>query len=273
MGRFVSVDPKGYADGPSPYTFVGNDPLNATDPMGLCLGFNDGPCSAVADKLDKKLDKFKKDHAATGSGIGAIIKDTAIGALTDTAKMFGTDPLRAGQATGDAVGSDAGVGQIALATVQDAGRVASLVGTAGVAVKAVGDAVKVAGKGAAAISKAASLEGVIDEAVSKGIKEGAAEGVADLTPKFNIPESDRAGWARMSGMLREAAKGKGNFGVGSATREEAQAMGEAWVGSGSKIASDGKTLISKDGLRQFRPPSYKPKLGKIQANLEQRPPT
>ena len=45
-------------------------------------------------------------------------------------------------------------------------------------------------------------------------------------------------------------------------------MGKAWVGPEYKVASDGKTLISKDGLRQYRPPSYKPKLRKVQANFE-----
>jgi filamentous hemagglutinin len=37
-----------------------------------------------------------------------------------------------------------------------------------------------------------------------------------------------------------------------------------------KLASDGKTMISSDGLRQFRQPSYKPKLDKTQANFEWR---
>jgi len=72
------------------------------------------------------------------------------------------------------------------------------------------------------------------------------------------------------GMLRDAAKGKGNFGLGSGSRAEADKLGKAWVGDGHKVASDGKTLISKDGLKQFRPPSYKPKLDKTQANFEQR---
>jgi len=44
----------------------------------------------------------------------------------------------------------------------------------------------------------------------------------------------------------------------------------AWVGKGYTIASDGKTLVSADGLRQFRPPSFKPKLGIQQANFEWR---
>lgn len=36
------------------------------------------------------------------------------------------------------------------------------------------------------------------------------------------------------------------------------------------MASDGKTLVSADGLRTYRPPSFKPNLGKIQANFEQK---
>jgi filamentous hemagglutinin len=58
--------------------------------------------------------------------------------------------------------------------------------------------------------------------------------------------------------LRDAAKGKGNFGLGSGTRAEADKLDKAWVGDGAEVASDGKTLVSKDGLRQYRPPSYKP---------------
>ena len=74
------------------------------------------------------------------------------------------------------------------------------------------------------------------------------------------------------GILRDAARGKGNFGLGSATKTEANKLGKAWVGDGYKVASDGKTLVSKDGLRQYRPPSYKPRLDRTQANFEQRVP-
>jgi hypothetical protein len=77
--------------------------------------------------------------------------------------------------------------------------------------------------------------------------------------------------ARLSAILREAAAGKGNFGIGTATAEEAAEAGEAWVGQGAKVASDGKTLVSENGLRQYRPPSLKPNLGKVQANFESRP--
>jgi RHS repeat-associated protein len=74
----------------------------------------------------------------------------------------------------------------------------------------------------------------------------------------------------MSGMLRAAVRGKGNFGIGSATRVEADVIGRAWVGEGATLASDGKTLVSQNGLRQYRPPAYKPRLGYEQANLEWR---
>ncbi len=77
-------------------------------------------------------------------------------------------------------------------------------------------------------------------------------------------------WAKLSGKLTEATKGKGNFGIGSGTREQADVMGKAWVGDGYKVASDGKTLVSENGLRQYRPPTYKPYQKGTQANFEQR---
>jgi RHS repeat-associated protein len=59
-------------------------------------------------------------------------------------------------------------------------------------------------------------------------------------------------------ILRQAKQGKGNFGLGSASHADAMRLGRSWVGDGYKVASDGKTLLSSDGLRQFRPPSLKP---------------
>jgi RHS repeat-associated protein len=86
------------------------------------------------------------------------------------------------------------------------------------------------------------------------------------------PEAASSGlsWGEQSGMLRSAAAGKGNFGLGSATVSEAESLGRSWVGEGYRVANDGKTLISQDGMRQFRPPTYKPNLGIYQSNFEQR---
>lgn len=80
--------------------------------------------------------------------------------------------------------------------------------------------------------------------------------------------------AKETSILRDAAKGKGNFGLGSATRAESERLGKAWIGDGYKTASDGKTLISSDGLRHYRPPSPKPNspyaTTGTQSNFEQR---
>jgi filamentous hemagglutinin len=73
-------------------------------------------------------------------------------------------------------------------------------------------------------------------------------------------------------VLRQAMTGKGNFGVGSASHADAMRLGNACVGNGSRVASDGRTLVSADGLRTFRPPSAKPKspyaTTGVQANFE-----
>ncbi len=70
------------------------------------------------------------------------------------------------------------------------------------------------------------------------------------------------------GLLREAAKKKGNFDMGSATRKEAIRLGKMWVGKGYRFMSDGKGLVSADGLKTFRFPTFKPKKGVVQANFE-----
>ena len=76
-------------------------------------------------------------------------------------------------------------------------------------------------------------------------------------------------WVEESAALRAAARGRGNFGIGEGTYETAHRLGDAWVGSGARTTADG-IRISSDGLRQFRPPSFKPHLGRFQANFESR---
>jgi RHS repeat-associated protein len=107
----------------------------------------------------------------------------------------------------------------------------------------------------------------------KRVGQEGLEQVAKLGAQRAVTKS-ADDWVKLSGQLRDASKGKGNFGIGSGTREQANAMGKAWVGEGYKVASDGKTLISKDWLRQYRPPSVKPNslyaTTGVQANFERR---
>ena len=100
-------------------------------------------------------------------------------------------------------------------------------------------------------------------------KAALVSGTANAAEMFGFAEAADA-FGEGSSIVRAASRGKGNFGLGSATADESANAGQAWVGRGSRIASDGKTMVSKDGLRQYRPPSYKPQLGKPQANFESR---
>ncbi|MGH1601754.1 hypothetical protein [Campylobacter majalis] len=49
-----------------------------------------------------------------------------------------------------------------------------------------------------------------------------------------------------------------NYSIGGGTNEEANRLGRIWVGDGAKPTSDGKGLISADGLRVYRPSVIKP---------------
>lgn len=57
--------------------------------------------------------------------------------------------------------------------------------------------------------------------------------------------------------ITKAATGKGNFSIGTATKLEADTLGKAWVGEGYRMMSNGKGLVSADGLRIYRFPSEK----------------
>ena len=82
--------------------------------------------------------------------------------------------------------------------------------------------------------------------------------------------------AEKAGILREASNlPSGNRTLtGTATRLEADELGKSWVGPNYRVASDGKTLLSADGLRQYRPPAPKPNspytATGTQANFQQR---
>jgi RHS repeat-associated protein len=99
-----------------------------------------------------------------------------------------------------------------------------------------------------------------------------AIGMATGSPEFEAAE-ELTTLTKFSGILREAAAAKGMGPAGNVvevTAGEAEELGKAWVGSGARVASDGKSLVSSNGLRVYRPAEFKPSLGKVQANLEQK---
>jgi YD repeat-containing protein len=91
------------------------------------------------------------------------------------------------------------------------------------------------------------------------------DGVAD---ELAVGLDSEMSWNEAADMLQQAARGKGNFGIGSATEKDADALGQAWVGKGAHLSRNGKAWVGENG-RIYRPGTYKPKLGKTQANLEQ----
>ncbi len=108
-------------------------------------------------------------------------------------------------------------------------------------------------------------------AASRSLANGVVRHVYDHARSLVAPTSALDDLAQSSGILRNAARGKGNFGIGSSTAAHADELGQAWVGAGfRRSSSNPDILVSADGLRQYRPPSYKPNQGGYQANFEWR---
>ena len=80
--------------------------------------------------------------------------------------------------------------------------------------------------------------------------------------------------ARIVGTMRTMTQsvktgGLGNVGIGQVgDYAQANELGEMFVGKDANPMSGGKGLVSADGRLTFRFPSFKPELGKVQANFE-----
>ena len=264
----------------------------------LTVGISDVAAGAVAGSLIAaaaavgiELSTEVAAIIATGlviSGVGALeggLSDLAlqterVGYFHDQASINWTEALMwagSGALTG-AVGASAGAG---LRTVTEMGapalgRIGARLGVEELPAWTSTPLGRRLGRMAAGAAGGASVAAATDEIttgqicapnVLVGTFSGASGGWIG-----SRPTPRRLTWAEQSGMLTEASKCKGNFGIGSAVASDADVLGRAWVGDGYRIASNGKALISADGLRIYRPPSYKPRLLQYQANLQWRPP-
>ena len=272
VGRFLSVDPflqfPENSQSANPYSYILNNPMSGTDPTGYLAETdkveavggptNDAEVKAAEEKVSGNGEQNEKRKAVRDNRSASKVGTYS----ASRSSTFGSYGNNAAFAKG--YSSIKGDMTVALSMTP----VATAVDVVNGLIDAVDEVIEEyenSGMSMATATVIAKKTGEV--AVDVALKKVKIRAADDVTKG-----GDDA--AKMSGMLRGAAKGKGNFGIGSGTREQADAMGKAWVGKDAIRASDGKTLVSKDGLRQYRPPTSKPNSKQAstgtQANFERR---
>jgi len=309
LGRFLSVDPiisnPANSQSINPYSYIGNNPLSGTDPTGYidnCATYNYGPCSTIYySEPQRDTSKTINLKIIENGGSDGTFRATLISNISLSAPMSGfmapANIAMQGTTSGGGaqqmppgaladMGSDAAKAAATTAPVWVPllEKCASDWRCAAGALVVTGGAYlvwRLSGSPGESFPTATDATGALKPGEETALKPGEVAAPADA-PKPEAgsggamsrgpgdPGRLNPGGAQEIGILRDAVKGQGNFGLGAADGDTAMRLGKAWVGPGANVASDGNTLVSKDGLRQFRPPSWKPNLGRVQANFESR---
>jgi RHS repeat-associated protein len=285
IGRFLMPDPvlmrPGDSQGLNSYSYVLNRPMNFVDPLGLDgVDCDHGKCGKSLIEIDDRgiciLGNCWNPFGSGGSEVahqgpsqsGPSASSSVTLQQPDVPTNAGPtpEPVRDFTAGGEVSVSTALSGNLPPSSViqRISLRVPFAIGASAAVTKVVGErfvldmglAALTAGFSMAAVAVGEAGEAAILLEEAAVLEAEAAEGAAGLGEEI--------------GILRNAATGAGNYGLGAADAQTAVKLGESWVGEGATLASDGKTLLSADKLRAFRPPSWKPNLGRVQANFEQR---
>lgn len=137
----------------------------------------------------------------------------------------------------------------------------------------IGSKLAIMGKGAKVVDVLTQSAKNADEAESIARAGNRALETLDSAKKFEVPPTKLGEYV---GRLREAGRTKGNFDLPKGTKNEANFLGESWVGPNAKqVPYQGQPgqfiYISQDGLKQFRPPVVKPD-GRTLANFQWKDP-